>query len=319
MLGRFRSAHGSEPTIDAPRRVPYWGDKTLETAGRQADAHDWRSLETFLRGLSPHHVRDAALLGLVHQINGRPKWIDKWVAERPQDYLALTFRGAHSIHWAWEARGHGRAANTSRSAFDEFFARLAMAREDLLSAARLAPADETAPWVHQLTMARGLQYDKAAQRGIFDELRAREPWHPIGFSSMVQCLAPKWSGDWDSMMELAKSTRQAPEGSSVHVALLEAHREGEIQQGPAYWTTPGIREDVLSAAELSIDSPLYLTTIRSVRDHNWFLYAYGRLGEASAFERELQQVRGRLTAPFTLFGDPVLTYRSLRVGANWSR
>jgi len=313
MLGRILQGLSDQPTIDSPRRVPYWGDPELKSVGGKALRGDWVSVESVLRSVRVFEVRDEMLLGIVHQINGRPKWLDEWVAARPGDHLALTFRGAHSLHWAWEARGHKRAARTPRSAFDRFFARLRLAREDLAMAASLAPSDDPGPWVHQLTMARGLQYEKPALWGIFEELRSRSPWHPICFSSMIQGLAPKWWGSWDTMMELAKSTSAGPEGSSVHVALVEAHREAEIEtQSVTFWNRPEVREDILAAAARSIESPLYTPTPRSLRDHNWFLYAFGRLGEAERFDRELAYVQGRLTAPFAISHDPTNTYKELR-------
>src|SRR5664280_220491 len=101
MLGRFLQRPLAPPTADAPRRVPYWGNPELESVGRKALRGDWLSVESVLRGIPVFEVRDATLLAIVHNMSGRPKWLDQWVEARPGDHLAPMFRGAHSLHWAW--------------------------------------------------------------------------------------------------------------------------------------------------------------------------------------------------------------------------
>jgi len=68
----------SEPTIESPQLVKYWGDPTLTEMGRKAEAGDWRSVESFLRGLPTPEQRDIALEGLAYEIEGRPDWLNQW-------------------------------------------------------------------------------------------------------------------------------------------------------------------------------------------------------------------------------------------------
>jgi hypothetical protein len=299
------------PTVDSPRVVGCDGDPAVTQLVECAKRGQWDRIEAVLKAAPAQEARDLLISGVTREIIGRPSWIDS--VSRHGDYVALLFRGAHAVAWAWQARGHLRASRTTKAQFDLFRHRLEIARADLEQAATLAPPGDGGAWVFQLDMARGLQYDKARLLGLFEESQRRAPWHPIAVSSMIQGLAPKWSGTLAEMFDVARSAQAAPTGSSAHVAMVEAHFEAALQTVPElYWRGSGVREDILAAAERSVDSPAYARTPRSLRDHNYFLHAYWQLREHDRWARELGIVQGHLTPPFTTFEDPVASYKLMR-------
>jgi hypothetical protein len=259
-------------------------------------------------------LRDISIAAIGSRTLGHPSWIDRWVEARPGDYLALLFRGDYRVAWAWQARGIKRFKDTAHEAYDEFQQRLGLAKADLERAAAVAPEGDAGAWVSMITMARGLNYDKPALNRLFDEAQRRYPWHEIAVWSMIQGLAPKWSGSLEAMFDLARAAAaNAPDGSGAHVALVSAHYESSAEEGSAfYWRVPGVVDDIIEAARHSIYSPAYVPSVRSLQHHNLFLYAFGRVEQWDDFQRELEYVDGRLMAPFSQWADPSAPYGQLR-------
>jgi hypothetical protein len=313
MLKRFKGDASSGPAADAPRVVKFWGDPTLMSLAARAQVEEWVALEPLLGGMANLEQRDLCIEAIAHEIDGRPLWIDGWVSRRPGAYLPVVFRGRHSVDWAWQARGGKRAREVTDQAFRLFAYRLGLARQDLEAAAEMAPPGDAGALVPQIPMGMGLGYDKPEIMRIWRQIQDRQPWHQGAVYSMVMALAPKWSGSLPRMFDFARSTAAAPEGSGAHLALVYAHHEACMQEGSnMYWRLPGVREDILGAAERSIESRASVPSPVSLRDHNWFMYAFGRLREWDRFRRELEIVQGRFTTPWSWFNNPVAVYEEIR-------
>jgi hypothetical protein len=284
------------------------GSPAVALMAASARKDDWQSIERLFQVQQDLHWRDMVIEGLVGEIWGRPKWLDTWVEARPGEYLPLLFRGAHAIAWAWEARGGQRALFTSRRRFDRFFDRLRTARLDLEEAARRAPSGDAGALAFQLTLARGLQYPKPDLLTLFDKVQQRSPGHPVALWSMVQGMAPKWGGSIDAMLSVARQAASAELGSSAHVAVVSAHIEAAFQVGSGHWRQPGVRDEIIAAAQRSIWLPEHLASPMALRDHNYFLWAFWGLAERQPWRAELRVVRGRLTMPFAMYAIPTAPY-----------
>jgi hypothetical protein len=317
MLNRLRGEKPAPapPSIDAPRVVKYMGDPVVEHWTKKALAGEWQDLEVFLGDLRDIRLRDYYISEICNEIEGRPKWIDGWVAKRPGAWLPLMFRGEHSVCWAWQARGSGWAKDVPKDAFKLFFHRLGLARQDLETATRMCPPDDPGPLVPQIHMGMGLNYRKPEIMQIWYDIQDRLPWHGWAVGSMIQALAPKWGGSLAAMMDFAHATAAAPAGSGAHIGLVKAHfevvRESDDEGNTEdYWLQPSVREDVIAAAERFNAPAASNATPCPLSDHGWLLYASAAIEEWDLFARELEIVQGRLVgAPWTWNNNPVRFYQ----------
>lgn len=285
----------------------------------QAAATGWPALVEVLR---PTDSDDRELaVSVVTEEPGWPRWVDDWVAAQPDEPLAWTVRGAKGVHWGWQARGG--ATDVDGDAWIEFQRRLGGADEDLARGAALDPTDPT-PHCFRLIAARGLELGLDVIRERFDEVTELEPLHRAAHNHMIQALAPKWGGSNDAMFEFARHvTATAPEGSAVHVVIAEAHIErwlwtlvGDQADSDAanrYWSRPGVRDEVVEAAERSVLSPHYQRTARYPWDHQLYAFAFWMTDRydlaATMFERVGDVVS---EFPWIYKGDPGQVFESVR-------
>ena len=195
-----------------PRRAVCKGSPMVADLAAMAKRSDWQSIERLLQTQPDCQTRDMLIECLAVEITGRPKWLDIWADQRPREYLPLLVRGYHAVSWAWEARGAKRAKQTGQNQFKLFFERLQVARVDLEEAARRSPDDDPGALAFQVTLARGLEYPKPDLLALYEKVQQRSPYHPVAVWSMVQGMAPKWSGSLDAMLGIAREAAAAPPG-----------------------------------------------------------------------------------------------------------
>ncbi len=299
-------------TIDHPQLAHYCGNVAFEEAAEEAKRQGWQAVERLLKSQPDPQERFEMLDTIVDETPGRPAWIDQWVEARPDDYMALLFSGWHEVSYAWEARGGARFKDTPTEAFRLFQERLQTARPLLEAAADMSPQDDAGALVAMLTLARGQQYPKEYKRAIYDQVREIWPANTSALLAMIQNLAPKWhEGSIEEMLDVARDAEYAPDGSSAHVAILNAHFEAwaELDSSDSdYWKQPEVVEDVRHAAARSIESAAYTWHLLSLWDHNWFLYAYACQGNWAKALPELEAVDGRLVGPWRRLAGPFDVY-----------
>ncbi len=297
-------------TIDHPQLAHYCGNVAFEQAAEEAKRQGWQAVERLLKSQPDPQERFEMLIAVVDETPGRPAWIDQWVQARPEDYLALLFSGWDEVSYAWEARGGARFKDTPPEAFRLFQERLEKARPWLEAAADLSPEDDAGAWVAMLTLARGLQYPKEYKREIYEQVQEIWPASTPAILAMIQNLAPKWhEGSIEEMFEVARDAEDAPDGSSAHVAILNAHFEAWMESDVSeYWKQPEVVEDVRHAAARSIESAAYTWHLRSLWDHSWFLWAYAAQENWAKALPELVAVDGRLAGPWRALEKPFDVY-----------
>ena len=306
----------TEPPVRnlTPRVVRFGGDPTAESTEAYLDRGDWQAIEAFLRSQVDSQLRDWYVNTLAAEVGEYPQWLDEWVDKRPGEYLPLLFRGYFRVTWAWAARTGQRARNVTDEQFRGFHQRLDLAREDLDAAARLAPHDEAGAFAFMIPVAMGLQWDKATVMQIYQEAQRRRPWHQLVHASMIQALAPKWSGSLQAMMDLARSTTPAPTGSGALIAVPHAHTEAAAESDSKdYWREPQVVEEILTAAQRTIWAAGAYETPLTLNLHRAFLYCFIQMGEAEHALREFSAVDGRLGYPFTNMAEPAAAYKNAYV------
>jgi hypothetical protein len=145
------AAKPAEPSVPVPHLC---GDQQALALEAQLGQGQWQEFHDFLASLTDWELRHFYVREL-SRISGRPEWVDEWVSAKPGSSLPMLFRGAHGTHWAWEARGSGRAKYVQDDAWPLFHRRLVEADRDLAKAAALDDRDP-APHAISVTIARGL-------------------------------------------------------------------------------------------------------------------------------------------------------------------
>lgn len=292
---------------------PALGDPTALELCDRLEAGDWRPAHLFLQSLRDWSQRDF-YIEVFRNWDGRPDWVERWWEAHPDSAVANLMRGAHSVHWAWEARGYDYGDSVEDEGARLFFERLRGAEADLRRAAELDPADPT-PWSLLLRCCRGLEQGQKQAEQLYTELLARDPLHRSGHSQMLQTVAPKWGGSRERMWAVARSASQrAPEGHGLHALLVEAHLEASFEE-EGYFSRAEVREDVMAAYKRSLGSPRHQETLHTAHDRNLFACALWLCGFAEEAGGELEVLGDRITrVPWGYFGDPVAVFREAAAG-----
>ena len=285
-----------------------WARDLRDALGKR----QWRQAEAILNSTRDFDLRDF-FVAAASEWEGRPEWLDAWCDAAPGSPFPWLVRGAHSVNWAWEARGGGTGDTVGADAAVTFLSRLQAAEHDLLSAAEIDPMDPT-PWSRLITVAQGLGRDLGARRDRFQEATRRDPLNVNAHLRVMVALSWKWGGSHEEMFAVARdAVARAPEGHPLHVVSAEAHIErclaygmgGEPEAFEEYLRTEEAVRDIEAAWSRSIGSPRWRPTATAVRRHNTFAFCFWRQRQAERTRKELRAARGILTpSPWRFFGDP---------------
>jgi len=292
--GRSQPAPAAALVLD-----PTMGDRSGRWLRDELNRENWQAARDLL-----HHVEDPDdryfYTVLCADRQGRPEWLDAWVAAEPTAGTPLLVRGAHAVYWAWEARGGAGADQTSEAAFRTFHERLELAEADLRAAAARSPSDPT-PWTFLVTTCRGLEHGLEELATRFEEVLARHPGHRAAHSQMLQGVAAKWGGSELLMFNFAReaaSTSQA--GSGLASILAEAHIEQWLSLDGDEQVRYFERQDVLTelhqAADWSVRHPSWQPHPGWPRDHNLFAFCFALGDDFPAAAYHFQAVGDLVTA-----------------------
>ncbi|MFE3453935.1 hypothetical protein ACFXJ8_33915 [Nonomuraea sp. NPDC059194] len=195
---------------------PDHGDLLARQLRAALTRRDWPTAAGMLSGVRHPDDRDF-YLDICSEIDNLQDWIDEWIAAEPGSTLPLLVKGVHGVSWAWEARGGGRASETSHEQFKEFHRRLKTA-EDCLDEVVERDPDDTEAWAALVTSARGRRVNREEAERRFGNVVKRHPAHRTAHEQMLQYLCGKWFGSDEEMWEFA---RAAPLPHLITVAYLE--------------------------------------------------------------------------------------------------
>jgi hypothetical protein len=282
---------------------------------------DWVSVDAGLAAVTDPERRELVVDRLVDGLERGPA-LDEW-ADSDRSAQGLLVRGAHSIRWAWEARGNGRAAQVEKSAWNIWFERLRSAETDLVNAAKLAPDDPT-PWGRLVISARALEISQAERWSRYRRATALAPFLSITADEMLQGLCKKWSGSHDAMFAFATETSEAaPIGHPIHrvVAMAIIERRSACESLAAWRQlraeSPKFERILNAAAAQSVDldsfgvsedpDPQYLLT------RNVFACAFAQMNHLNRLRMELETIGPNITEwPWRMWGDPEAEVRRVR-------
>lgn len=272
----------AEPAPSSPQIPRFAGDRTALRFSEELEDGQWKELHDFLAETADWDMRHFYVNQLA-DIADRPDWLDTWVEERPDSALPLLFRGAHSVHWAWQARGTGRANSVTEEGWKLFHTRVVSADRDLKRAAALDEQDPT-PRVFSLVTARAMSLGQSELRRRYDEVARLDPLNNGATMQMIQGTAKKWGGSHDAMFAFARDlSEKAPEGHSAHKAIALAHVEGWLDSDnkTRYFNPKAIKDEIRAAADRSVRSPAYqrVNNVLQWSDRNLFAWCFRQMGD----------------------------------------
>ena len=253
---------------------------------------------------------------------GRPRWIDEMVKTNSNSATAHLLRAAHSLKWAWEARGSGKAESVQDKGWDLFHQRLQDAEADLNRTAELDPADPT-PWAYLLISALGLEKGAQHASAILAEARKRDRWHHVALANFQMLCTKKWGGSHELMFDVARQTaREAPEGNGCHTLIAEAHIERwlymvhwdkDIQAARDYFERKEVAGEIRQAAERYLWSPKLKKTRRLYVDRGIFTFCFADMLDWNAARDQFEAMGPAIPEyPWVLAGDPVAHFTRVR-------
>ncbi|RAY11048.1 hypothetical protein DPM19_32615 [Actinomadura craniellae] len=279
---------------------------------------DWKEARDFLHSLDDFDKR-GFYVSLCAEVSGLQDWIQEWIDAEPRSTLPLLVRGAHAVHWAWEARGGAVASQTSDEQFRVFRRRLKLAEDCLDEVVARDPGDATA-WSFLVMSARGRGVDRAEAQRRFDAAVRCDPENMLAHSQMQEYLTKKWHGSHEEMFDFARESIQSvPPGSALGVLMLDAHfeqlRSVPAEEQIAYFRTPRTLVEVKIGYDLSIGDPDYRPPWDWPILHNKFLFFFAVAGQVHIAMEQYEVIGKHVTRyPWNLLNsdDPVKAFVELR-------
>ncbi|MEU2063094.1 hypothetical protein [Streptomyces sp. NPDC013455] len=245
--------------------------------------------------------------GGVHEVPGG-QWLRVWRAERPKDAGGAAVHAEFLVQQAWR---------TSRPGRDDFRIIMEEARSACAQAALLAPGDPV-PYIVELSIARGLGYERAEFEQLWLKILDRAPQHMGAHLAALHYWCEKWHGSREQAYAFAEAAAaRAPEGSLLAALPLFAVFEHlpEVNLVASFYQSEVVTKAIHGALHAvhaaRPDDPMlahvrHLLVLFLVRSERW----------AEAMH-QLIHVDGHVGAlPWTLSADPAAAfavYRALAV------
>ncbi|MER5767627.1 hypothetical protein [Streptomyces sp. NPDC001985] len=299
---------------DTRRAAP---DPGLDRMVAAARAGDWRPGADFLAGTGTLWERRTAVIAELAGAAGRDDvWLQHWRAERPEDPGAAAVQAKAMIDLAWEIRGGGHAAHTSRERSEGFVRILSRAGREITRAKELGGPDPS-PYVADIWRGIGLGRPHEEMHRLWAETAGRDAHHLMAHRGALQYWCAKWHGSRELAFSFAeRAMDSAPPGSLLTSLWLTAwweHRpeHRSDQAARREFRAPEVEE---AADRLQEDAAAadpghpYLAEVRHV-----LAYLYVRQGYADQALEHFRAVDGHVGAfPWTLAPDPAELYCAFR-------
>jgi hypothetical protein len=315
-MGLFKRKR-PEPGRPGPEVDPCFYDPAARRLRAALEQRDWPSARDFLTTVTDPDDR-AFYVEICADVSGLQDWIEEWIAAERDSTLPLLVRGAHAVHWAWEARGAARAESTSTEQFQGFRKRLKLAEDCLDEVVERDPGDTTA-WTFLIRSARGRQVDRTELERRWDGVVGGHPHHWEAHTQKLQYLCAKWSGSDEEMFTFAqeaaaKSPAGSPLGGLVAAAHIEKWLSLDSGENAEYITRREVRDELLAAAEHSVLHPDHRERPAWLSVPNSFAYAFALAGEPQAALRQFEVIGDRVTRlPWSYYRrDPGAAFVRLR-------
>lgn len=273
-----------------------WRDDALDAAVDAVGRGDVAAGARLLAQTRNDQERRAlCVTALAQAAEGRSAEIRALGNADPQNPDLVLWLGSTLIVEAWGIRSALAARYVSQEQFAAFHATLLTAHHPLLTAAQLLPSDHV-PWVCMLKFARGLELSRDDEDAIWHNLSERWPTSYQGTFQRIQCLAKKWGGSHEEMLECARqAAADAPQGDPVTAGIAMAHIEvalDNVDDGlddafDSHLGKPDVHGEIRAAAE---------KWLASARPHPYDVDAHHVFGFAFHQAGDPERARFHLTA-----------------------
>ncbi len=297
-----------EPEVIPVRVDVTWGDPGGRRSRLAARSGDAGTLLDLIEAATDPNEREFLLYASLHGITRAP-WIDKLPDDQPDRQAAWLVRGAHSLLWAWSARGGlYRDRSTDADAEAVCAERLEAAEKDLVHATRLA--EDPAAWSQLVAtgFGLGLSFKEVCDR--FDEADSRAPWLVFAHLNMLAATSPTWGGNAETMFAFARDVAErAPADSPCLAVVPLAHVEqwrATAAAEPAtsldaVFTAPETAAEVSRLAQRSVESAGFDDARGGVIARNAFALALLSAGETDRARAQLLKIGDRVSeAPWAM-------------------
>lgn len=219
-----------------------------------------------------------------------PSLISYFQTRWPDDPRGMTLCGQAYVRLAWNRRGSGYAPSVSNDGWKEFASYLAEADRCLERSWALSPTN-TATAIAMMEVELGQGRGRQWMELWFDRAMALDPACYDAANSMAWYLQPKWHGSAAAAIAFGRECveNEAWKGR-VPLVLWRAHQmlANDRASGlkDAYWTRPGVWEDVRDSFERFFE----LNPDAFGWHHDYALHAY-KCGQMDKFLDLLPQMR----------------------------
>jgi hypothetical protein len=234
--------------------------------------------------------------------------IEKWVAQRPDSYIALLFAGVSKTCLAWIARTAVRGAAVSEKRGMMFLSLLEEAHAHLTKADTINP-DDAEICARMIRVCMGLGVDTNIVYSYFDAAAALVPNHLMAHLMMINFLNPKWRGSLEEMQAFATERREET-GSSLLVTLqlfsiaeewLYYDMNEEPEKKKAFFNQPALKAEVLALYNAYIEEADGSLLIPYV--YNYFAFLFYKLNEKQQAAELIKKIPGKMTVyPWAYIG-----------------
>ncbi|MGX2994957.1 hypothetical protein JNUCC64_11765 [Streptomyces sp. JNUCC 64] len=291
--------------LDVVRATQNWRAASQLLAGTDAtDERRWQRVQAFA-GAASLELR--ALPGGTGGEGAGARWLRSWRTEAPKDAGGAAVQAEFLVQQAYRTAAPGT---------DEFRIILEEARAACGQAALLAPGDPV-PYVVELSIARGLGYQRSEFEQLWLKILDRAPAHMGAHLAALHYWCEKWHGSRELAYAFAEAAAaRAPQGSPLSALPLFAVYEhlGEVTLVRDFYGTEVVRkavEGALFAAHSARPDDPTLAHVRHLLV--FFLVRSDRWREAML---QLVHVDGHVGAvPWTLSADPAEDYTVYRAMA----
>lgn len=227
-------------------------------------------------------------------------FIEKWVQERNDSYVAHLFAGVSKTCLAWIARTAALGSSVSQDKAEKFFGLLEEAFDHLQRADDLNPEDAEI-CARMIRVCMGLQTDTATAASYFEAARKLVPNHLIAHLMMINYLNPKWQGSLEEMQAFAH-TMYEETGSSLLITLKLFSLVEE-------WLYYGMNDEQKKKDNFFKD-PALKSTIRAMYDdyreeeegkllipyvYNYFAFLFHMTGDRIMAIEAARKIAGKMT------------------------
>jgi hypothetical protein len=244
--------------------------------------------------------------------------LDAALAREPKAVDLLLLRGAHLLGQAWAYRGTGTADEITEEGGAKMDESVRGSERDLKTAARLDPADPTAPAILIGTAMLSGEAPREAGQQAFALATQRAKDHLEAHWRMTLLMSEKWGGSHAEQLGFArKAVSLARPGGDLHACLFRAHVEvwfyhKVFQQDEEAAKAYLLRQDVRQEVNRTFDAwihPGYQPQRSSIPLLHWAAFWAFALGDRARLKKVMPHI-GQVQAaqPWYWLGEPTLVF-----------